>query len=159
MAQVLYGCPQPSSHCRAAERHHARPVPPNPGGLFMGVSANRNSSLRDGDWLTSKQSGIFFAGAKAVPTGERSLILNEKLGILMRIRGWPEEHRALGIGREGSLGLSSPATTNSCSPSSLGAEQWTSALLSPEKFRRELKQRTFSSVPPCDRGRILKTIP
>ena len=24
----------------------------------------------------------------------------------MRIRGWPEEHRALGIGREGSLGLS-----------------------------------------------------
>lgn len=125
----------------------------------MGVSANRNSSLRDGDWLTSKQSGIFFAGAKAVPTGERSLILNEKLGILMRIRGWPEEHRALGIGREGSLGLSSPATTNSCSPSSLGAEQWTSALLSPEKFRRELKQRTFSSVPPCDRGRILKTIP
>lgn len=63
----------------------------------MGVSANRNSSLRDGDWLTSKQSGIFFAGAKAVPTGERSLILNEKLGILMRIRGWPEEHRALGM--------------------------------------------------------------
>lgn len=75
----------------------------------MGASANRNSSLRDGDWLTSKQSGIFFAGAKAVPTGERSLILNEKLGILMRIRGWPEEHRALGMGGRAVWGSLQPS--------------------------------------------------
>lgn len=159
LAQVLYGCPQPSSHCRAAEHHgSAHPVPPNPGGLFMGVNANKNSSSWDGDWLTSKQSGIFFVGAKAVPTGECSLILNEKLGILMRIRAG-QRNTGLWAWRGGHLGAPpSPATTNSCSPSSPGAEQQTSASLSTEKFRRELKQRTFSSMPTCDRREILETI-
>lgn len=49
------GVPSPAL---TAEHHSARPVPPNPGRLFMGVNANRNSSSWDGDWLTSNKVGF-----------------------------------------------------------------------------------------------------
>lgn len=95
MAQVPYGCPQPSSHCRASQRTSG---PSKPRKTIYGRQCKQEFIFMGWGLAHIKQSGIFFVGAKAVPTGECSLILNEQLGILMRIRGWPEEHRALGMG-------------------------------------------------------------